>query len=97
MPNSDSIAISRTMGPASSTIALSMEIDVKSLLEPTMGSLIRANHRDVREAARVVAAVLKGQLLNFAARTESGSRKQANIDRGAHDRRRTPAAKGSAD
>src|SRR5262249_45003788 len=96
MSNRDSMAISSIIGTASRTMARSMEMAVKSCLEPRMASLTSANHWDAREAAGLVAAVLKGQFLNLVART--GSRKQTHIDRDIRDRQRMPpAVKGSAD
>ena len=59
MPKSDSIAISSTMGTASSTIARSMEMAVKSCLEPRMASLISANQREAREGTEAVTGELK--------------------------------------
>src|SRR6185503_19192169 len=62
MPKSDSIAISSTMGTASSTIARSIEIAVKSCLEPSSASLNKENHLTAREETGVVTGVLKKNL-----------------------------------
>ena len=59
MPKSDSIAISNTMGTASSTIARSMEMAVKSCLDPRMASLMRANHRAAQDETGDAAVEIK--------------------------------------
>src|SRR4029077_14503370 len=59
MPKSDSIAISSTMGTASSTMARSMEMAVKSCLEPRKASLSSANQRAGREGTGVAIVELK--------------------------------------
>jgi hypothetical protein len=46
------------MGTANSTIARSMEMAVKSCLEPRMASLISANHRVALEGMGLLPAVL---------------------------------------
>src|SRR6476469_8607368 len=59
IPKSDSIAISSTMGTASSTIARSIEIAVKSCFEPRMASLISENQPEARERTETVTGELK--------------------------------------